>query len=118
MVATKLFIGLPHSLTRSFSHEVEMDLYIPNHEKSHLDCLLVSQSLWSEVCTYVSVPPLSHRRLESKSVGKAALAKLCPVDRLLCYHLQMGSCGANTNHSLSTTMGLRNSATMKLFFNW
>lgn len=67
MVAPKLFIGLPHSLILSFSHEVEMDLYIPKHEKSHLDCLLVSQSLWSEVCSYVSVPPLSHR-LESKRV--------------------------------------------------
>lgn len=68
MMATKLFIGLLHSLTLSFSHEVEMDLYIPNHEKTHLDCFLVSQSLWSKVCSYVSVPPLSHRRLESKRV--------------------------------------------------
>lgn len=55
----------PHSLTLSFSHEVEMEFYIPNHEKSHLHCLLtelVAKSLFP-----LSAPPFSHRRLESKS---------------------------------------------------
>lgn len=101
-----------------FSHEVEIEFYIPNHEKSHLDCLRTEPKACSQ-WVHHHWP----QRLESKSARKQAWSKchsgskICPVNWLLHYHLQMGSPGANTNHSLSTKMGFRNCYHEIFFFS-
>lgn len=68
-MATKLFMSNPTLWPCLFSHEVENEFYIPNHEKLPLDCLLtelVAQSLFP-----FSAPPFDHRRLENKSTRQA-----------------------------------------------
>lgn len=83
-----------------------MDFSIPNREMSHLDGLLISQSLWSKACS-----SLSYHHLATE--GWRARVQDSPGPNMFCgltptYHLQIASSGANTNYSLTIRKDFRN----------
>lgn len=73
---------------------------------SHLDGLLISQSLWSKACS-----SLSYHHLATE--GWKAGVQDSPGPDMFCgltatYHLQIASSGANTNYSLTIRKDFRN----------